>query len=58
MALTVTGGRQAWPMPILLAARELTALEGFIEHYRAGVHGEMKNKSIEDVWLSEIDDLL
>lgn len=58
MALTVTGGRHAWPMPILLAARELTSLEGFIEHYRAGVHGEMKNKSIENVWLSEIDDLL
>lgn len=58
MALTVTGGRQAWPIPIQLAARELQSLDGFIEHYRAGVHGEMKNKSIEDVWLSEIDDLL
>jgi hypothetical protein len=58
MALTVTGGRHAWPMPIQLAARELISLEGFIEHYRAGVHGEMKNKSIENVWLSEIDDLL
>jgi hypothetical protein len=58
MALTVTAGRKAWPMPIQLAARELASLDGFIEHYRAGVHGVMKNKSIEDVWLSEIDDLL
>lgn len=58
MALTVTGGRNAWPMPIQLAARELSSLDGFIEHYRAGVHSEMKNKSIENVWLSEIDDLL
>jgi hypothetical protein len=58
MALTVTGGRNSWPMPIQLAARELSSLDGFIEHYRAGVHSEMKSKSIENVWLSEIDDLL
>lgn len=58
MALTVTGGNQAWPMPVQLAARELASLDGFIEHYRAGVHGEMKKRSIEDVWLSELDDLL
>ena len=57
-ALTVTGGNQAWPMPIQLAVRELAALEPFITHYRAGVHAEMKSRSIEDVWLSEMDDLL
>ena len=45
-------------MPIQLAARELASLEGFIEHYRAGVHAEMKQRSIEDVWLSDMDDLL
>jgi hypothetical protein len=58
MALTVTGGKQAWPMPLQLAARELASLDGFIEHYRAGVHSEMKKRSIEDVWLSELDDLI
>ncbi len=58
MALTVAAGKTAWPMPIQLAARELVSLDGFIEHYRAGVHAEMKNRSIEDVWLSEMDDLL
>jgi hypothetical protein len=58
MALTVAGGKQAWPMPIQLAARELASLDGFIEHYRAGVHAEMKKRSIEDVWLSDMDDWL
>ncbi len=58
MALTVTGGKRAWPMPVQLAARELGSLDGFIEHYRAGVHGEMKKRSIEDVWLSDLDDLV
>jgi len=58
MALTVAGGKGAWPMPVQLAARELASLDGFIEHYRAGVHGEMKKRSIEDVWLSELDDLI
>lgn len=58
MALTVTGGKQAWPMPVQLAARELGSLDNFIEHYRAGVHGEMKKRSIEDVWLSDLDDLV
>ena len=58
MALTVAAGKTAWPMPIQLAARELASLDGFIEHYRAGVHAEMKNRSIEDIWLSEMDDLL
>ena len=58
MALTVAGGKGAWPMPVQLAARELTSLDGFIEHYRSGVHGEMKKRSIEDIWLSELDDLI
>jgi len=58
MALTVAGGKNAWPMPVQLAARELASLDGFIEHYRSGVHGEMKKRSIEDVWLSELDDLI
>lgn len=58
MALTVAGGKLAWPIPIQLAARELASLDGFIEHYRAGVHAEMKQRSIEDVWLSDLDDLL
>jgi hypothetical protein len=57
-ALTVAGGEQAWPIPLQLAVRELAGLERFIIHYRAGVHAEMKKRSIEDVWLSEIDDLL
>ena len=56
MALTVASGKQAWPMPIQLARRELASLDRFIDHYRAGVHAEMKQRSIEDVWLSDMDD--
>ncbi|MDH3602232.1 MAG: hypothetical protein OEU26_21680, partial [Candidatus Tectomicrobia bacterium] len=58
MALTIVGGQRAWPLPIQLAAQELAALPVFIEHYRAGVHTEMKQRNIEDVWLSEMDELL
>jgi hypothetical protein len=57
MALTVVGGQHAFPLPIQLAVKELMALDGFLDHYRAGVHEEMKRKSIENIWLSEMDDL-
>lgn len=58
MALTVIGGSKAWPLPLQLAAQELTAIPQFIEHYRSAVHAEMKSKNIEDVWLSQMDDLI
>jgi hypothetical protein len=58
MALTVAGGKQAWPIPVQLAARELTSLDRFLLHYRSGIHSEMQKKNIENVWLSEIDDLI
>ncbi|HVA48996.1 MAG TPA: hypothetical protein VNH11_21720 [Pirellulales bacterium] len=57
MALTVVAGRQAWPLPVQLAERELNALDGFLKHYRHCLHEEMKSKEIEDVWLSELDEL-
>ena len=57
MALTVVGGRHAWPLPVQLADRELRALDNFLEHYRHCVHEEMRSKQIEDVWLSELDEL-
>lgn len=58
MALTVIGGQKAWPLPVQLASQELGALPQFIEHYRSAVHAEMKSKNIEDVWLSQMDDLI
>lgn len=57
MALTVVAGKQAWPLPIQLADRELNSLDGFLKHYQHCLHEEMKSKQIEDVWLSELDEL-
>jgi hypothetical protein len=56
MALTATGGEKALPFPILLAQRELRALDHFLENYRRGIAQEMRNRRIEDAWLEELDD--
>ncbi|HUY34896.1 MAG TPA: hypothetical protein VMV69_19270 [Pirellulales bacterium] len=57
MALTVAGGSNALPMALQLATAQLEALKPFLEHYASGVRREMKSKQIEDVWLSEMDEL-
>jgi hypothetical protein len=55
MALTAVGGAEATPLPVQLAARELTALGPFVEHYSRSVAGELKRREIENIWLSDFD---
>ncbi len=56
MALTVVGGVQASPLPIQLAEREQQALAQFIEYYNNNVQAEIKQRKVEDLWLSDLDD--
>lgn len=55
MALTAVGGAAATPLPVQLAERELNALEPFLEHYSRSVAGELKQRGIESLWLSDFD---
>lgn len=56
MALTVVGGVQASALPIQLAEREQQALAQFIEYYNNNVQAEIKQRKVEDLWLSDLDD--
>lgn len=55
MALTAVGGSQSAPLPVQLAERELNALGPFLEHYSRSVAGELKQRKIESIWLSDWD---
>jgi hypothetical protein len=55
MALTAVGGAASTPLPVQLAERELNALGPFLEHYSRSVAGELKQRKIESVWLSDWD---
>lgn len=55
MALTAVGGAASAPLPVLLAERELNALESFLEHYSRSVATELKGRKLEGLWLSDWD---
>lgn len=57
MALSAVGGREALPLPLLLAQRELQPLDGFLKHYGLQVRGHLRNRSLEQGWLDGLDDL-
>jgi hypothetical protein len=57
MALSAVGGRQAIPLPLLLAARELRPLDGFLKHYVSQVRGHLCSRKLEKGWLDGLDDL-
>ena len=54
MALTMAG---ATPLPIQLAQREQQALDKFLEYYSDSLRSEIKKREIEDLWLSDLDNL-
>jgi hypothetical protein len=56
MALTITGGSQASPLPIQLAEREQQGLDNFLEYYSNSLSAEIKRREVEDLWLSGLDD--
>jgi hypothetical protein len=57
MALSAVGGREAVPLPLLLAHRELRPLDGFLNHYALSVRGHLRSRKLEHGWLDGLDDL-
>lgn len=57
MALSSVGGREAVPLPLLLAERELRPLSGFLKHYALSVRGHLRSRKLEQGWLDGLDDL-
>jgi hypothetical protein len=57
MALSAVGGREAVPLPLLLAHRELRPLDGFLNHYALSVRGHLRSRKLEQGWLDGFDDL-
>ena len=57
MALSAVGGREAVPLPLLLAHRELRPLDNFLDHYVRSVRGHLRSRKLEEGWLDDLDDL-
>jgi hypothetical protein len=57
MGMSAIGGRQAEPLPILLARRELRPLPGFLEHYARQVRAHLHHRKLEAGWLEGLDEL-
>ena len=57
MAMSAIGGERAEPLPIMLANRELTPLEPFLESYAREVCSHMRNRTLEQEWLGGLDEL-
>lgn len=57
MALSAVGGREAVPLPLLLANRELSPLNNFIKHYALQVRDHLRSRKLEAGWLEDLDDL-
>jgi hypothetical protein len=57
MAMSAVGGREAVPLPILLAERELQPLRGFLDNYGSQVRGHLRGRKLEQGWLEGLDDL-
>jgi hypothetical protein len=56
MALGLTRGESVVPLPIQLAAREQKGLANFIDYFGKSVESEIKNKGIENLWLSDLNE--
>ena len=57
MAMSAIGGRQAQPLPLLLAERELAPLSGFLESFARGVRHHLRSRKLEEGWLAGLDEL-
>lgn len=56
MSLIVVGGQEAMPLPIQLAAREQQCLDKFLETYSNSIIDSLKNREVEDIWLSGLEE--
>jgi hypothetical protein len=57
MAMSAVGGRQAEPLPLLLAERELAPLGAFLEDYARKVRQHLRSRKLEEGWLEGLDEL-
>ena len=57
MAMSAIGGKQAVPLPLLLANRELTPLGSFLENFARQVRQHLHSRKLEDGWLDGLDEL-
>ena len=57
MAMSAIGGRQAEPLPVLLANRELAPLGSFLENYSRQVRHHLRSRKLEEGWLDGLDEL-
>lgn len=57
MAMSAIGGRQAEPLPLLLAERELAPLGAFLEDYARKVRQHLRSRKLEEGWLEGLDEL-
>ena len=56
MGLTIVGGQDAMPLPIQLAAREHKGLKNFLEYYSRSVVEGLKQREVEEIWLSGLEE--
>lgn len=56
MALMVVGGQNAAPLPIQLAQREQQGLKNWLEFYSQSIVNALKQREVEDIWLSSLDE--
>lgn len=57
MAMSAIGGREAEPLPLLLARRELKPLAGFLKSYAMQVRAHLRSRKLEAGWLEDLDAL-
>ncbi len=57
MSLCAVGGREAVPLPIMLAERELRPLGRFLENYARQVRAHLHSRDLERGWLEGLGDL-
>jgi hypothetical protein len=58
MALMVSGGQDAMPLPIQLAAREQECLNDFLNYYSQSIDASLKQREIDNIWLSGLNEEL
>jgi hypothetical protein len=58
MALMVSGGQDAMPLPIQLAAREQECLNDFLNYYSQSINASLKQREIDNIWLSGLNEEL
>jgi hypothetical protein len=58
MALMVVGGQDAMPLPIQLAASEQKLLNNFLHNYSQSIKEALKERKVEEIWLSGLNEEL